>query len=311
MKWENQTSQWFQTLSKDLQNKIRRLHAPSPYAGLVIFLFIGIWIVTALLMCQFPYKLILFIGYIIIGFILHSLGTYLHECIHGNMFRNTKLDYWMGCLAGLPVFISFTGYQVNHLLHHKYNRTKQDPDEFTNVSDNSRLLSIVFYSWLLIGMPIYLFRIIIVSFQHGSTKNRFMLICEVAAIVGIISFIIILCIQLNYFSILCNIWLIPLVFTVLMSNIRAWSEHSLTRIGHPLTQSRTITSNRILSFFLCNINYHLEHHLFPAMPWHRLPTLHKLLQNEYSMHSSIYSSFSRFIYDACRVGIHGELSQRK
>src|SRR5262245_64858773 len=70
---------------------------------------------------------------------------------------------------------------------------------------------------------------------------------------------------------------VPIVF----GNVRSWAEHALTRPGHPLTQTRTVTSNRVVSFLMCNLNYHLEHHLFPGVPWYNLPRLHALLADEY------------------------------
>jgi fatty acid desaturase len=80
----------------------------------------------------------------------------------------------------------------------------------------------------------------------------------------------------------------------------------MTVPGHPLTQTRTVTSNRVLSFFNLNLNYHIEHHLFPSMPWYNLPKLHALLQDEYrEAGSSIYRSYLRFVLDAFRVGVHG------
>ena len=92
----------------------------------------------------------------------------------------------------------------------------------------------------------------------------------------------------------------------LLMSLRGWSEHLLTRPGHPLTQSRTVISNPVVRFFLCNGNYHLEHHLFPAVPWYRLPQLHRLLQGEYrAAGASVYRSYLRFLWDAARAGMHG------
>ena len=67
----------------------------------------------------------------------------------------------------------------------------------------------------------------------------------------------------------------------MFGNVRSWAEHALTRPGDPLTCTRTVTSNRVVSFLMCNLNYHLEHHLFPGVPWYNLPALHALLADEY------------------------------
>lgn len=38
--------------------------------------------------------------------------------------------------------------------------------------------------------------------------------------------------------------------------------------------TRTVLMNPVLRFLYSNMNYHLEHHLFPTVPYHRLPDLH-------------------------------------
>lgn len=39
--------------------------------------------------------------------------------------------------------------------------------------------------------------------------------------------------------------------------------------------TRTIYMNPVLRFLYLNMNYHLEHHLFPTVPYHALPALHE------------------------------------
>ncbi|MFM7870218.1 MAG: fatty acid desaturase, partial [Actinomycetota bacterium] len=41
--------------------------------------------------------------------------------------------------------------------------------------------------------------------------------------------------------------------------------------------TRTVLMNPIIRFLYSNMNYHLEHHMYPAVPYHRLPELHRLI----------------------------------
>ncbi len=43
---------------------------------------------------------------------------------------------------------------------------------------------------------------------------------------------------------------------------------------HPLN-SRTMYLNPVLRFLYWNMNYHIEHHMFPMVPYHALPALHE------------------------------------
>ena len=42
--------------------------------------------------------------------------------------------------------------------------------------------------------------------------------------------------------------------------------------------TRTVLMNPILRFLYLNMNYHLEHHMFPAVPYRNLPRLHELVR---------------------------------
>lgn len=44
--------------------------------------------------------------------------------------------------------------------------------------------------------------------------------------------------------------------------------------------SRTIHMNPVLRFIYSNMNYHVEHHMFPLVPYHALPKLHALIRDE-------------------------------
>jgi fatty acid desaturase len=309
---ENKVSQWLATLPAELRQQIRVLHHPLPRWRLVIVLFVLIWITTAFFILQFPSWPVYILGYFVIGSVIHGLAISMHECIHGNMFRNSRRDYWVGFFLGLPALMSCTAYKVTHRLHHIYNRTKDDPDELTNLSPNRRILSAAFYVWALLGMPLYLLHIAITSLSKGNWRQRRTVIFEECFIASLLIFMVWLACKTGHTAILVHCWIMPLVFAMLMANTRAWSEHSMTKQGHPLTQSRTVTSNRIVSFFLCNQNYHLEHHLFPAVPWYQLPALHLLLQNEYrKANTFIYKSYLKFMWDAFRNGVHSELPPLK
>ena len=44
--------------------------------------------------------------------------------------------------------------------------------------------------------------------------------------------------------------------------------------------SRTVTMNPLSRFIYWNMNYHVEHHMFPMVPYHALPRLHDLIKND-------------------------------
>ena len=65
--------------------------------------------------------------------------------------------------------------------------------------------------------------------------------------------------------------------------IRSVAEH-FGELGydHLLSSTRTIHANPLERFFLAphNVSYHLEHHLYPGVPFYNLPALHQMLMEE-------------------------------
>lgn len=50
-------------------------------------------------------------------------------------------------------------------------------------------------------------------------------------------------------------------------------------IDHRLN-SRTVLMNPISRFIYWNMNYHVEHHMFPMVPYHALPKLHEMIRHD-------------------------------
>jgi fatty acid desaturase len=44
--------------------------------------------------------------------------------------------------------------------------------------------------------------------------------------------------------------------------------------------SRTVLMNPVSRFIYWNMNYHVEHHMFPMVPYHALPRLHDLIKDD-------------------------------
>jgi fatty acid desaturase len=67
---------------------------------------------------------------------------------------------------------------------------------------------------------------------------------------------------------------------------------------------RTVYMNPIVRFLYLNMNYHVEHHMFPMVPYHRLPELHEEMKGDTP---KPYNGF----YEAYREIIPTLLRQRK
>lgn len=63
---------------------------------------------------------------------------------------------------------------------------------------------------------------------------------------------------------------------------------------------RTVKLNPILRFFYCQMNYHVEHHMYAAVPFHKLPALRRALESDLPPASSSLFAAWRDILSAQR-----------
>ena len=66
-------------------------------------------------------------------------------------------------------------------------------------------------------------------------------------------------------------------------------------IDHRLN-SRTVYMNPINRWIYWNMNYHVEHHMFPMVPYHALPRLHALVKDDLPAPcSSIWAAYREMV----------------
>lgn len=68
--------------------------------------------------------------------------------------------------------------------------------------------------------------------------------------------------------------------------------------------SRTVYMNPVSRWLYWNMNYHVEHHMFPMVPYHALPRLHEVLKHDLPVPNSS-------IWDAYREAIPAVLRQAR
>ena len=68
--------------------------------------------------------------------------------------------------------------------------------------------------------------------------------------------------------------------------------------------SRTVYMNPITRWLYWNMNYHIEHHMFPMVPYYALPELHQRIKDDLPPPNTS-------IYDGYREMIRAVLRQRR
>jgi fatty acid desaturase len=244
---------------------------------------------------------------LIIGVQQHALFILAHESAHYRLFRSRTLNDIVGRAIGMAGGISMCTYRVIHRLHHNNLYTEEDPDTAIHggyprgfaylwkklAQDAAGLNAWKTFAYFF-GAPAINAetrraarplddtsealrtsarrdRLAVIIFQFGAPAAAWALGGWHALMLYIV------------------LWLLPML-TVLQPilRLRAIAEHgAVSDLSSPLTAARcNRTTGSTLNLlgrallFPHHVNYHLEHHLYPAVPHYRLPALHRLLHSK-------------------------------
>lgn len=231
-----------------------------------------------------------FMAILIIGARMHALAVLMHDATHFRFLKNRKLsDLITNVTTMYPLFLTIENYRKNHLAHHKNLNTDHDPDwvakfgrkEFTFPQTKLEFFKTILSYFLLIqGIRDAIW--FVKRFDLMGQKKK--VSQKKDSPIPKLLFYGILILSLSFFGgwkYFLLFWVVPYFSTFLMFQyIRSVAEHfGELKYDHLLNASRTVKTNALERFFIAphNVGYHIEHHLYPGVPYYHLPKLHDLL----------------------------------
>lgn len=274
-------------------SKFKSLFKIKSYKNLLDIAYDWMVIIAAIYLClSFPSVGMYILTVIIVGARMHALAILMHDATHFRFLKNRK---WNDLLSNLlimyPIFTSIEVYRENHLRHHQHLNTDHDPDWVAKLGNRAFTFPKTKKEFLLsVGSYLFLYQGIMDAFWFLKRfgKNAPKKDTNPSAKIIKISFYILLFSTLTYFggwAYYLLFWVVPYFSTFFMFQyIRSVAEHfGELAYEDDLSASRTVKTSLIEQFFIAphNVGYHLEHHLYPGVPYYNLPQLHKLLmQND-------------------------------
>lgn len=213
------------------------------------------WFVISLTLAYYKYYLFAlpFSGF----FFLTGLRQ-VHNGFHNSLGTNRFLTWLSLYINSILMIVSIHAVKFNHLRHHKYCLSEEDYE--------GKSAGMTWYGAILYG-PIHVFKIHQVTWRIGNKKYRRNMVLELISIF-IFSFVVF------YFEIHWLIYhiIVMIIGEFLMAFFAVWTVHHDTHDNPNFARTQRTGWKNKLTF---SMFYHLEHHLFPAVPTIKLPELVK------------------------------------
>ncbi len=211
-----------------------------------------------------------------------------HESSHGTAFKTDWMNNVLYEIASFMVMREATVWRWSHTRHHSDTIiVGRDPEIVAPRPPDLRKLTLSFF-----GLPVYpgYFKHILLhavgrmtadekTFIPGSEFQKvfFRARIYVAMYAGVIGFAV------YSGSILPLMFIgLPNIFGSWLMMVYGFTQHAGLAenvLDHRLN-CRTVYMNPLNRYLYWNMNYHVEHHMFPLVPYHALPQLHAAIKDD-------------------------------
>lgn len=235
---------------------------------------------------------------IVIGSRLHAFGILMHDAAHYRAFENRKYNDVIGELCAWTVTMTLQGYRNSHHWHHRELNTdkdlewvrKQGQSEFEFPKTHKQML--VMMLRFLTGINAYRE---VMDIQKVEGEVYVSPTLKKIRTAGYLT-VLVASVVFGFWQGLILYWVVPLLTSLMFfAHVRAVADHFCIEYQHMLNHTRTVTGSRLEMHLFAphGINYHIEHHLYPGVPFHRLGELHRYLMTKefYAKNAHVTQSY--------------------
>lgn len=237
------------------------------------------------------------------GVVIAFLFCAHHELIHRTVFRRKGVNDALAFITGWLVFYPAYYFRLFHFAHHRHTQDPALDPELSSPPPATRAA----YLWWGLGLP-YLRRRFGTSLKHavtGRAEQNFVRAGDQAACVaearwmwaGYVT-VIAASVALGSWAAL-QYWLLPILLGQPFLRLYLMAEHTRCASSDDMiANTRTVLSNPIVRALAWNMTYHTEHHVFPSVPFHALPTLHEDMKEHLKNSAPGYLAVHRELWRA-------------
>ncbi len=230
---------------------------------------------------------------------------FMHEAVHGVLHPSKKINEWLGLYWGTLCFLPYAQWKSGHLEHHYWaGNIEKDPvmKLCLYVKNGGKMPWLVELGWRL-WIPV-----LAVLQEAVFWWNSFLLLkkgnvtpMKMVSVIAPILFWGAL-FWLGGGSLFLTLYLPAILIYLAMVEIVNLPHHlELPQFDHEtripvFNQHQISRSCTYPKWFerwaLLNFNYHVEHHLFPTLPWSELPKAHALMEKALGSQYNVEAGFT-------------------
>jgi fatty acid desaturase len=229
------------------------------------------------------------------GVLIAFLFTLEHECTHRTPFANERLNDWVGRVCGLALVLPFEWFRWFHLAHHRWtNLPGKDPE-----LASEKPATWAEWVWHVTGLPFWaaqgqLLAALVLGRAEGAylpegARGRIVAEARWMAVIYLG-----LAFSLVWSPVVLWVWVVPSLLGQPVLRVYLLAEHGdCPQVANMFQNTRTTFTTRMVRAVAWNMPYHVEHHVWPAVPFHKLPQVHTLMRDELRVTAPGYAAFTR------------------
>ncbi len=220
----------------------------------------------------------------VLGLVQVALFAPAHETMHQTAFASRRANAVVGWLTAAPSLLNAEFYAAFHLAHHRHTQVAGlDPELMSPAPSTPGA-----YALRILGLPFWRLRLTVLADCWRGDLSRYPFVAEAAApaIIRGVRAMSLVMLGGAVGSALLFGWATPFLFWIGpqvlgQPPLRAYllAEHTgCTHDRDGLTNTRTTLTTWPVRLLMWNMPYHAEHHMYPSIPFHRLPEAHAALR---------------------------------
>ena len=268
-------------VDRDRQAQLLALQQPDPVKFLLwSVLHVAVWVACAAVILLTDGWIGHLLAVLILGNQMHSFTILQHDCGHQNAFRSRLWNLWVGRFFAWFIVFPYSSFTECHKFHHRYlGDADKDPDEWNYASG---------VKWMFLRIAVFVPRFTYFSLVRYGKDVRNLVLRELVFNLLSMAALCTWFVSQGMLYEFVLIFVLPvLVLAAVINPISRGYEHfpmatldSEDEQRLDLAQNTITIPSRVLSLIWANINYHVEHHVYPGVPFFNLHKVHALLDNK-------------------------------